>query len=467
MIRLPEPAGLSPPDRYSLTLLADFARLIPVADHTADVVSLEVTDRPPVFHDLRTWISAGWGIAPGDGVVQVSRATLRCVAELASAAAERGTTARDRLGRVPPAANALVAEGLERQPIVSQAAAAFRDAALAAAGRRRFQLAAPWPDGRRWAVALTHDLDVVAWWAAFTTLRFIELARKGAWRLAAHAARSALAALGQDPIGRGIRSLLDVEDGHAVRSTWFVLSGTPTWSTMRAGDLTYHPESAAVRRILAEVHGRGHAIGLHGSLATVESSEAFAAQRNRLADLVGRPVAGVRQHFLRFLPDRTPRAMRRAGFAYDASFGFPDRNGFRLGVADILPLWDAAPDAPELNEAPLAWMDRALSKYQGVEEPDAWVADALELARACREVDGLWVGVWHPNLVPALGFPGAPAAYGRLLDGLLANRPFVGTLDEIVTWRRDRRRLRIDRLAPDGRVEFAGGSVVPVEEPSR
>src|SRR5690606_31095049 len=107
------------------------------------------------------------------------------------------------------------------------------------------------------------------------------------------------------------------------------------------------------------------------------------------------------------------------GLAWDATYGFADRNGFRLGVADVVPGWDAASGARSgLDEVPLVWMDRALSKYRGLEDPAAWVDDGLELAGRAREVDGLWVGLWHPNLAGALGFPGAEAEFERLLDRL-------------------------------------------------
>src|SRR5256885_6263019 len=39
------------------------------------------------------------------------------------------------------------------------------------------------------------------------------------------------------------RTLLETERQHGVLSTWFVLCGTPTLATMRAGDLTYRPRS--------------------------------------------------------------------------------------------------------------------------------------------------------------------------------------------------------------------------------
>jgi hypothetical protein len=102
-------------------------------------------------------------------------------------------------------------------------------------------------------------------------------------------------------------------------------------------------------------------------------------------------------------------------------------------------------------------MDRALSKYGKVEDPERWVDDALELARTCRDVDGLWVGLWHPNLTAPLGFPGAPAAFGRLLATLRGHQPYVDRLDRIVEWRAARRTLRARAITPDGSVVLTAG----------
>ncbi len=458
MIRLPAPAtpGAAPDQRH-LILLAELARLVPVTDPLADVVGIELTDRPASFSTLGAWRAAGWGIEPGDGVVRVARAGLQVVSDVLRAEAERQSSVRDRFERIPAEVNALVSAGLEREPLVSQAAMALRGAAARAAGRRPLQVAAPWPEGRRWAVALTHDLDIVALWPAFTALRLLELGRKGHWRLAARAAGQALSSIGRGPVERGIDRLLAAERARSVRSTWFVLCGTPTLKTLVDGDLTYRPEARATRRNLEAIKEGRHSIGLHGSRETVASLERFAEQRRRLQRLAGIAAEGVRQHFLRFDPARTPQAMTQAGFRYDSTVGFPDRNGFRIGVADVVRVWDG------MDEVPFTWMDRALSKYRGVEDPEAWIDEALALARSCRDVEGLWVGVWHPNLTDALGFPGAPAAYERLLDGLLADHPFVGTLDDIVDWRARRRALRIERVAEDGRYELSQASSVPLE----
>jgi hypothetical protein len=87
-------------------------------------------------------------------------------------------------------------------------------------------------------------------------------------------------------------------------------------------------------------------------------------------------------------------------------------------------------------------MDRALSKYQNVEAPRAWIDDALGLAERCRSVEGMWVGIWHPNLAPALGFPDAPQAYADLVAELAHGDAHVAPLGELVAWRRARRSLR-------------------------
>ena len=461
MIKLPIPSsGATAAERFALDMLVDLARLVP-APPAVEAAQVELTagDRSP---DLRSWAAAGWGIDTTDGVVRVSRALLRTVIDVAGAGDEQRATARDRYSRVPSSENPLVRAGLEREPIIQRAALAFQAAARQAAGRRVFRTVAAWPDGRRWAAAFTHDLDVVSWWPAFTLLRAAELGRKGAFGRLARAAAAAAGAIARDPVTQGVAGVLEQEAHARVQSTWFILCGTPTLQTMRAGDLTYQPESPKAKSIVARVAAAGHEIALHGSFATLETKDAFAEQRVRLERLAGTHVRGVRQHYVRIHPGVTERAMAAAGFAYDATLGFPDRNGFRLGIADVVPRWDVVGDGPlGIDEVPFIWMDRALSKYRGIEDPMAWCADALELAAEARAVGGLWTGLWHPNLTPALGYPDAPPAYAATIAGVLAEAPFVAPLAAMVAWRRARRNVRARAVAPGGRVEATSSAPTP------
>ncbi|MGI8545889.1 MAG: hypothetical protein ACR2M1_00920 [Gemmatimonadaceae bacterium] len=445
-------AALGTAEKFAVNVLVDLSRLAQVDSPEIDAVELRAIDRP-ADGDLRACVDAGWYIESHDGVVDIPRAALRQVTAVVGAIAEQSSTAEDRFGRVPPTVNAVVAAGLERQPVISQAAVLLRQAVTRAAGSRPLRLVQPWPNGKRWAAAFTHDLDVVALWPAFTALRVVELARNRDARRIGAVVSAAVRAIGRNPVLGAVDSVLEAERAHGVLSTWFILCGSPTANSFVAGDVTYRPESVGARAILRRIAGGRNAIGLHGSFATSEGPAVFRDQRARLSALTGQPALGVRQHFLRMRPGATQAAMCAAGFVYDSTFGFADRNGFRLGVADAVPAWEeTGKDALPLQLIPFCWMDRALSKYRGVEDPAEWLADAMAMADEARAVDGLWVGIWHPNMAPALGFPGATEAFSELVHRLTALDPYVATLDTIAAWRSARRAVRVRRVDADGRV---------------
>ncbi|HEX6433908.1 MAG TPA: hypothetical protein VFZ87_06685, partial [Gemmatimonadales bacterium] len=325
--------------------------------------------------------------------------------------------------------------------------------------------------GHRWAALLTHDLDVVDWWALFPLLRMVELSRRGSWDLLGRVGRGLRRNAGRDPVSRGVHSILQLEAHHGIRGTWFVICAEPTLRSFLAGDSTYRAQGPAARRILTALLQAGHEIGLHGSFATGADPRRMASERRALARLTDTPVLGVRQHFLRMRPGETQRHMVASGFEYDATWGFADRNGFRLGVADLVPAWDAQKEQTlPLEVVPLTWMDRALSKYAGVDEPGRWIEDARELARECKAVEGAWSGLWHPNTMEALGFPGAEPAFVSLLQAMADDRPYFGSAHKLVQWRRFRRSIRARRVSADGRVALstAGGqrTVIALEDES-
>ena len=466
MLALAPSPDLTAAEQFAMDLLVDLSRVVPFTGE-ADVVRVGVVGAAAP-RSVRALSDSGWGITASDGAVHVERSLLQIVVDVAGAAAEQRSSARDPYGRVPSSDNPLVAEGLEREPVVSQAAQALGRAVCDAAGRRPVAFVTPWPDGRRWAAAFTHDLDVVDGWPVFTALRLAELARKGELSRGARVAVAALGAVLRRPVHGAITDVLRMERAHGVHSTWFVICGERTLGTWRAGDITYDPSSAVARKIYRDILAGGHEVGLHGSFATMDDAALLAAQRERLGALTGGAVHGVRQHFLRMQPGHTQSLMHDGGFAWDATFGFADRNGFRLGVADIVPSWNSTTQRTAgVALAPFTWMDRALSKYRGVEDPRAWVDDAIEVAQRCESVEGMWSGIWHPNLVAALGYPDAPAAYAALLECLLARDPYVAPLGDLVAWRRARAAVRAVAIRADGAPVLAptaaGMRPVPLE----
>ena len=459
MIRLEPPhPPLSSAEHYAADTILDASRLLRTAEGAdLDVVRLRFDDRttPPDVASLR---AGSWFIDVLDGVVRLPRSLLSTVAHWLGGAEQRSSST-DRYGRVPPDENPLVHERVEREPVVAHIAAALRSAVAVAAGRRPFRALAPWPNGKRWAAAFTHDLDVVSTWPVFTALRLAELARKADVGRMLQVAGAAVRSVGGDPVREAVDDILATERAASVRSTWFIICGTPTYATRRAGDITYLPESTAARSIIRAIRDGGHEVGLHGSFETYDHGDRFGAQRQRLERITETPARGVRQHYLRMRPGTTQREMAVAGFRYDSTYGFADRNGFRLGLADVVETFDVqSGQRLDIDEVPFVWMDRALSKYRGVESPDVWIDDALALAAVCRETEGLWAGIWHPNLTPPLGFPDAPAAYRRLVRAIVDENAHIDTLGALVDWRRARRTARATAIDAQGRVIVAKAS---------
>jgi peptidoglycan/xylan/chitin deacetylase (PgdA/CDA1 family) len=453
MIRFEPPQPpLSSAEQYAADTILDASRVLRAGDGAdLDVVRLRLVDRP-TSGDVASIRAGNWLIESGNGEVRMSRQLLSAVARWLGGAEQRSSST-DRYGRVPPDENPLVHERAEREPVVAHIAAELRRATIAAAGRRAFRALVPWPNGKRWAAAFTHDLDAVAMWPVFTALRMAELLKKADVGRMLAVTSAALRSIGGDPVRDTVNGILAVEREASVRSTWFIICGTPTYATRRAGDITYLPESPAARAIVRSILDAGHEVGLHGSFETYDHGDRFVAQRRRLEQITGTPVLGVRQHYLRMRPGTTQREMGEAELRYDSTYGFADRNGFRLGLADVVETFDVQSSTRlAIDEVPFVWMDRALSKYRKVESPDAWIDDALALASVCRETGGLWAGIWHPNLSPALGFPGAPEAYARLVRAIVNENPHIDTLAALVAWRRARRAARATAIDARGRV---------------
>lgn len=443
MIAIPDTTRLAPRERHALMCLVDASGLLPATgDATALAVRLVIDDVAAPDNDVLR--AKGQVKVPGgDGEVRLPLSWLRLVAELVTADSDR-TAPLDQHGRPVSTSNRLVKSGVERWPVVSLLASGLRQATRLAAGDRPCFVVEAWPQGRTFAAALSHDLDVVDHWPVFTALRLRELQKRKDWQRINQVLGAAVTGVLVDPVRRGIEAVLQAERRADARSTWFIICGPKSVASMRAGDVTYRHDSGAVRRILAALRQGEHEIGLHGSFETAADGTRFIAQRMQLASLADASVRGVRQHFLKRTVGTTERAMETAGFAFDSTGGFPDRNGFKLGLADVVPVWDAEQGrALALEEVPFCWMDRAQSKYLGIEEPTRWIDDALELADRCEAVQGVWCGIWHPNLTPALGFPDAHEAYQRLVRSLESRNAWLAPIGEVVRWRQARRALRV------------------------
>ena len=259
---------LTPGERFALELLVDLSAVLR-CDGEGDVVRLRAVGEPRAASssELRA-TQLGTRRAGRRGLRRSLAPALR-----ARRRRRRGRAASD--GGRPVRARAVQRDGGRPRigrPRAGRLARCARAGDRRARGRRpaaSTRFVDPWPNGRRWALSLTHDLDVVEWWPAFTALRLAELLRHG--ELDAAGARRR----GRRRFDRTSRGLASRSPRSSPRSSVTACArrgsscaARPTLATARAGDLTYRPDSAQARRIFDALRAAGHEIGLHGSFAT-------------------------------------------------------------------------------------------------------------------------------------------------------------------------------------------------------
>jgi hypothetical protein len=321
---------------------------------------------------------------------------------------------------------------------------------------RRAELAAEvaleplWPDGRRFAVCLTHDVDLVSERA--TPRQAARFARAGAngsglarfARPPVRLARSLRAGIARVPSARETLEhsvALEAEHG-AVASYLFTVP--PTAGPSRY-DCVYAPEDPCLFRgrkqrvagVMRTLAAEGFDVGLHGSYEAALRPGALAAERETLERATGLTVTTTRQHLLHWDVRRAPRLQEEAGFRVDSSLGFNRNVGFRAGTSLPFRHFDvAARERLDLLQIPLVAQDASLLDQWGLELDAAGAFEVVrELLDQAAELGTAVTLVFHPD---KLVRPDWLALYERSLDHAAAQGAWLTSLERLGTWWRER-----------------------------
>ncbi|MGH2995405.1 MAG: hypothetical protein ACRDM9_03720 [Gaiellaceae bacterium] len=313
-----------------------------------------------------------------------------------------------------------------------------------------------WPGGRRFAVCLTHDVDLVS--LRSTPRQIVRYARAGLARDGTTPGRQLLR-LARPPvrIARSLRSgiarvpstretlersvALEAERG-AVASYLFTVP--PSIGRSRY-DCVYSPGDACLfrgaRRRVADVMrtlaDEGFDVGLHGSYGGGAHPGALAAERAALERATGLRVTTTRQHLLHWDARWTPRLQAEAGLRVDSSLGFNRNVGFRAGTSLPFRHFDVAARRPlELLEVPLVVQDVALLGSYGLELDVALACSVVrELVDSAASVGGAVTLSFHPD---KLVQPEWLSLYEWSLDYAVAHEGWLTSLARLEEWWRGR-----------------------------
>lgn len=158
-------------------------------------------------------------------------------------------------------------------------------------------------------------------------------------------------------------------------------------------------------------------MGIHPGYRTIDHPSLIDKERQRLSDILHRPVKRSRYHFLRLrLPDAY-RILLHAGIHNDFSMGYPDAIGFRAGISTPYPFYDLERDLQtELTIHPFCVMDTTLQKYLKI-SPEEGIASYRSLIDKIRAVGGTYCCIVHnQNLSDIAEWKGWRQCYEQMLS---------------------------------------------------
>lgn len=246
-----------------------------------------------------------------------------------------------------------------------------------------------YPDGKKFAVCLTHDIDIV--YQIFT------------WRKGFHLAKS-LYRSGRKNFSKGIRGeldkrnpfcnfeeIMDLEEKYGAKSSFYFLA-------LKPGDQDYSYDIMDLKDDIRNVRDRGWEVGLHGGYEAYHSSEQIREEKKRLENALGSEVVGYRNHYLQFRVPDTWEYLSQAGFLYDTTFGYADCVGFRNGMCHPFRPYNLEAEKPVgIIEIPLIVMDVTLFRTYMRLNSGETLNVVHRLIDSIAECRGVFTLLWHNN----------------------------------------------------------------------
>ena len=224
-----------------------------------------------------------------------------------------------------------------------------------------------WPEGKKFAVCLTHDVDEIKKTYQWITRPIRYLARGDFPGLKGQINSFIQKIKGIEPYYT-YDDIIRIEQDLGVKSTYFILkeSGNAslfskkTWYLYGRNRSLQSPE---MRALIQRLQSNGDEVAIHGSYFSYKDPVLLKDETRELEQLINEKVIGTRQHNLNLEVPATWNHQVSAGLKYDTTLGFKDTIGFRWGTS--FPFFPNTGEGPlPLLEIPLIIMDICLESSE-------------------------------------------------------------------------------------------------------
>ncbi len=276
-----------------------------------------------------------------------------------------------------------------------------------------------YPDSKKFALCLTHDIDIVD----FSNSEIIIGSSR---HLINGQFNNALKMLSYKINRKGnprwnFKDIMALEEKYGAKSSFYFLA-------LDKEDDDHNFEIEDMEYELGIIGDNGWEVGLHGGHNAYDNITEIRAEKKRLEDVFGKKVIGYRNHYLRFKVPLTWELLSNAGFKYDATFGYSDCVGFRNGMCHPFKPYNLNVNKEiDILEIPLTVMDTTLFDYMKLDMEGAWNITKL-LIDQVEKYKGVITILLHNTYIANDNFK----FYKKILEYCQSKRAWMASGEEIL-----------------------------------
>lgn len=291
-----------------------------------------------------------------------------------------------------------------------------------------------WPDGKHFAVHLSHDVDELKKTYQWITHPWKYLKNRDIHGLYNQYLSFKQGLRGKDPYWT-FDTLMCMEEELDARSSFYFLNeksdvrvtDRKTWRHMGR---RYDWDSPQVTALMKKMEGDGWEVGLHGSFNSYKDHDKIFSEKKSLESVLGMsPIIGVRQHNLNLKIPDTWIGHEKSGLLYDATLGYNDCIGFRWGTC--LPFHPSLIEEKmtlKLLEIPLTIEDLPFFKNNNR------CKDTVKIIQEVMNHQGVLSLLWHHSVFNNHEYPEWGNAYYRIIIYCKKRDAWITTGKNIAQW---------------------------------
>ncbi|WP_440946631.1 polysaccharide deacetylase family protein [Methanosarcina sp. T3] len=246
-----------------------------------------------------------------------------------------------------------------------------------------------YPDGKKFAVCLTHDIDAIHPEKLYPLIGSLKALAQGNLT---EAMKTPFCRVNRkwNPCWN-FREIVKLEAKYDAKSSFYFLALNP-------GETDFNYNIKDIESELGFISDSGWEVGLHGGHESYNSLEDLKEKKSRLEEALGKRIIGYRNHFLRFSVPVTWELLSKVGFKYDTTLGYPDCAGFRNGMCHPFRPFNLNEGRQiDILEIPLVIMDRSFFRdYMRLDVKKAWEC-TKHLINTVERYNGVITILWHNN----------------------------------------------------------------------